>query len=119
MAGSSALLLTVGEAGGSPPSSSLNLFLTPSGITAETSNGSYTTAKLTATASGGAKPYSYSWSADNGFTVNSPSSSSTTVSASGFNDVKSTVVTCTVTDDNSDTVQASARVTITFGNLLL
>lgn len=117
MAGSAALLMAVNPSGGGGPSP-LNGFITPNQITQNVSNGSWTSPQLTMNPSGGVPPYTYEWTATNGFTVNSPSAQKTSVSKSGFNTIENSTVTCKITDDNLDTFETSALVVVTFGNLL-
>lgn len=117
MIGAAKVLLSVDGGGGTPPASDLSVFVSPDNISTTTSNGSYTSPNITATASGGVAPYSYSWSsASQAISIANPTSKVTRVSASGYNDIVVGQVTCTVTDDNGDDVSASCRIVITFTN---
>ena len=96
MAGSAALLMAVNPSGGGAPSP-LNGFITPSNITQNAPNGSWTSPQLTMNASGGTPPYTYEWTATDDFNVNSPFSQKTTVTESGFDTIKISTITCTAT----------------------
>lgn len=117
MAGSAALLMTTNDGGGGG-APALSGFITPSRVSAQTTNGAWTSPRLTMNASGGTPPYTYEWSATAGFTVNSTSEEKTTVSKSGFDTISFSEVTCKVTDGSSDTIEATINVTAIFGNPL-
>lgn len=106
--------------GGAPPSPAFDMFITPSQINASAPNGGYTTATIKANTSGGQEPYSYSWSISNGnMSITSPTSQTTRVTASGYNDVVQGSLTCVATDDLGAEVTKNILVTIVFGDQLL
>lgn len=116
MIGSAKVILAT-ESGGGGGAPDLAVFVSPDSINPITSNGSYTSPNITATASGGVAPYSYSWSSNTAaLNITNPTSKVTRVSASGYNDIVVGQVTCIVTDDNGDDVSASCGIVITFTN---
>lgn len=81
--------------------------------------GLLTTGSVTVTPSGGTGPYTYAWAIDTGdtFTINAPTSATTTFSVTlGGDESAAAVYTCTVTDSLAATyavdVSVTARVTL-------
>lgn len=77
-----------------------------------------TTAPTTATPTGGVAPYTYAWSSASGWTVNSPTSATTSFTATGViaGSMEQADFTCTVTDAATIAAQTNA-VTATAQNL--
>lgn len=107
--------------GGTPPSSSLSVFVTPETVNTQTSNGGYTSPYFIATASGGNSPYTYEWTiSDPAFTIiTSSTDNRVRVSVSGTNELRVATLTCKVTDDSANTKSGTATLAIAFGNQLL
>jgi len=97
-----------------------NLVLTAdnASVFGTTNNGnSATSGSVSASASGGTSPYTYSWtfvSGDSGITIGSASGSMTTFSGTpGTNNSLTASFKCTVTDDASDSTSVNVTVTLT------
>lgn len=92
----------------------LSVSISPSSLyNSRTGNGSLTSSPATGTGSGGTGPYTYAWTyvSGNSYTINSPSSATTTFTTSlTAGQLKSGVYRCTVTDSLSAT--ASATITV-------
>ena len=92
----------------------LSISISPSSLyNSRTGNGSLTSSPATGTGSGGTGPYTYAWTyvSGNSYTINSPSSATTTFTTSLIaGQLKSGVYRCTVTDSLSAT--ASATITV-------
>lgn len=109
--------------GGPPPASPFDATISPSSIIEFSTNGSATSASTTVYPTGGEPPYTYSWETESQFiSINNPNGKSTTFSSSGFNQERSGVAECTVTDNLGAQKVVSCRVSFFFsssGNQLL
>lgn len=92
----------------------LSISISPSSLyDSRTGGGSLTSSPATGTGSGGTGPYTYAWTyvSGNSFTINSPSSATTTFTTSLIaGQLKSGVYRCTVTDSLSATASATIDV---------
>lgn len=99
---------------GTSAAAALSISISPSSLyNSRSGSGSLTSSTATGTASGGTGPYTYAWTyvSGNSYTINSPSSASTTFTTSlTAGQLKSGVYRCTVTDSLSAT--ASATITV-------
>lgn len=112
-------LIKATEAGGPPPPPALSVFITPSEIRANSPNGAWQSPLITANASGGTQPYSYAWSINNGnMQLSSTSDQSIRVTASGYNDLVTGTLTCTVTDGAAGNESDDIFISVFFGNQL-
>ena len=92
--------------------------ISPSNFFVITPNGGYRTPKFTCNVAGGVGPFSYIWTSER-LSVDSPSEQKTSFTASGYNSIVITAVSCEVTDTgngNQKTI-ASAFIEIEFGSL--
>lgn len=94
----------------------LTLATSPSAVSKTAHAFIITSDPVTATPSGGAGPYSYAWSVFSGgpFTINSPTSATTTITANVTGGDKSGTVQCVVTDSLGTTASATVDVSITY-----
>lgn len=100
-----------GGGGGAP----LAGFITPSSIDRTNSNGTYVSPPITAIAQHGTGPYTYAWSSSNAdFSLSSTTSDIITVTVSGYNRYKDTVLTCVITDATLTTVTATCNMAVLF-----
>lgn len=99
---------------GTSASVPLSISISPSSLyNSRSGGGSLTSSPATGTGSGGTAPYTYAWTyvSGNSYTINSPSSASTTFTTSlTAGQLKSGVYRCTVTDSLSAT--ASDTITV-------
>lgn len=109
-----------GGGGGGGGGSSLTISLSGTTISGSGASSSITSGTVTATPSGGFVPYHYIWSLSDGdglatYTINSPNSATTTVTASGVPSETTVTgsITCAVTDA-AGTTGLSGQVDCTF-----
>lgn len=92
-----------------------SVFISPSSLVNLSGNGAATTPKATANVTGGVGPLTYLWEIDNpSITINSPTDSSTSFSASGYNDELDATITLTVTDTGNGNLETSDTSTVIF-----
>jgi hypothetical protein len=96
-----------------PPSFSVSV--SPSSYDTITGKGSTSTPFFTANVSGGTAPYVYLWEATDG-SPNTPTSPTTRLTLSGYDEEIVSTLTCTVTDATLAEVSDNASIQITFGS---
>lgn len=118
MIGAANLIKAQIDGGSQPPApGELKSSITPDNINIVSANGSWTSPRLVCTASGGVSPYSYEWSSTNGTVT--PSDSSCRVRLSGYNSIANAVVKCIITDNNGDSVESTATISVNFEGIIL
>lgn len=103
--------------GGGAQTAPFSVFLTPARIIESPRNGSSTSAIITANVISGSPDFTYLWESDSGdISIQSPTSESTRVSSSGFNEAVEATITLTVTDSDNNEATGMIPVTFFFGD---
>ena len=98
-----------------PTTPALSGYVVPSSIDVVTSNGTYITATITAYASGGTPPYTYTWRVVGGnATLYQTSGNTTKLKDNGYNTVDGGFLYCDIEDSLSAIVSPDVRYEIEF-----